>query len=244
MDLGRKKTGRRLIEIDALRGVAIMLMIVFHLVYDLGTIFDWHAFDHRDIGWRLLGTVAALLFFVLFGISSVFAAQKYQNAFWRFSIRRSAFILFFALSISLFSILTQAMPPIYFGVLHFLGVSALLAPLFLRFGMFNLAFAVVCVLIAGQISYLDSETILLLPLGNYNLTTATADYYPLFPWFGAVLLGIVCGDLLRKYEPFPVQKRPLRIIRLLALLGRHSLLIYFLHQPLLIGILWLFTIFF
>jgi uncharacterized membrane protein len=71
---------------------------------------------------------------------------------------------------------------------------------------------------------------------------ATEDYVPVIPWFGVVLIGIFLGNCL--------QRRPalqfVRTIQLpgslaagLALTGRHSLLIYMLHQPIMLGLLWI-----
>lgn len=68
----------------------------------------------------------------------------------------------------------------------------------------------------------------------------TEDYVPLLPWFGVVLLGIFAGQQLHR----PRVTRLLRMvngahgaIRALAWAGRNSLLIYLVHQPILMGLL-------
>ncbi len=230
---------KRLIEIDALRGVAILLMIAFHLMFDLQAFYDLQLSEKAIMFWRIIGMSAALLFFLLFGISSVFAFKKYHHHFWKYSLKRGLVLLFFALCISLFSIFGNMMAPIYFGVLHFLALSALLVPLFIRFVKFNLLFALICVLVGMLLKIIEIKNILLLPLGEYNLQTATADYYPLFPWFAVVLIGVASGNLLQRHKILPIIKSPFAVIQPLLFLGKHSLVIYLVHQPLLMGLLWI-----
>ncbi len=66
------------------------------------------------------------------------------------------------------------------------------------------------------------------------------DYRPMMPWFGVVLLGVVAGSALysdgERRFPWPVQI-PFAPVRQLATVGRYSLAIYLLHQPLLLAVL-------
>jgi uncharacterized membrane protein len=70
----------------------------------------------------------------------------------------------------------------------------------------------------------------------------TEDYVPLLPWFGVVLLGMTLGKYLHNKGSI---YRPIQSIwgRRLAGMGRHSLLIYMLHQPILLGGLWVLRFF-
>jgi uncharacterized membrane protein len=66
----------------------------------------------------------------------------------------------------------------------------------------------------------------------------TEDYVPLFPWMGVVFLGLALGHLLARRDfasLAPLAGAP----RWFRALGRHTLLIYMVHQPLLLGALWL-----
>ena len=66
----------------------------------------------------------------------------------------------------------------------------------------------------------------------------TEDYVPLFPWTGVLLIGIAAGHWLMRERFGPLA--PLgRVPAALRWLGRHSLVVYLVHQPLLIGLLWL-----
>jgi uncharacterized membrane protein len=75
-------------------------------------------------------------------------------------------------------------------------------------------------------------------LGFMTAKPITEDYVPLFPWIGVMLIGIAAGHALvrndfRAVAPFA------RLPGVFAWLGRHSLAVYMLHQPLLIGLLYL-----
>jgi uncharacterized membrane protein len=71
----------------------------------------------------------------------------------------------------------------------------------------------------------------------------SVDYFPVFPWFGVILMGMGLGDWL-----YPGYRRriPVRdissshFVRALAFLGQNSLAIYLVHQPVMISLLfWL-----
>ena len=78
-------------------------------------------------------------------------------------------------------------------------------------------------------------------LGWVGFMTAkpmTEDYVPLFPWMGVLLLGVALGHVLVRTR-FAVLAPLARLPLALRLLGRRSLVVYLLHQPLMIGALWL-----
>jgi uncharacterized membrane protein len=66
---------------------------------------------------------------------------------------------------------------------------------------------------------------------------ATEDYVPLFPWFGVVLVGISLGGWLTEKRRRAMQRISRACPGWLTWLGRHSLLVYMVHQPVMIGIL-------
>jgi uncharacterized membrane protein len=75
-------------------------------------------------------------------------------------------------------------------------------------------------------------------LGFMTVKPRTEDYVPLFPWAGVVLIGIAAGHaMVRSNFAFlrPLAGAP----RWFLIFGRHSLVVYMVHQPLLLGLLWL-----
>lgn len=129
---------------------------------------------------------------------------------------------------------------IVFGVLHCIGISILLAYPFLRR---PLAAAIVglCTIVAGiVIAPLTFSFPWLLPLGFSPIGFESVDYFPLLPWLGVVLLGVVIGRILysRRQRRFAIRDRlASRPARFVAWLGRHSLVIYFLHQLIIVGLI-------
>ncbi len=129
---------------------------------------------------------------------------------------------------------------IWFGVLHAIAVSlVLIRPLASR-PLVALALGL-AVIAAGNLvasPWFDGRT--LGWLGFATVKPVTEDYVPLFPWTGVMLVGVALGHALvrndfRAIAPFA------RLPRWIAWLGRHSLVVYMVHQPLLFGGLWLAT---
>lgn len=129
---------------------------------------------------------------------------------------------------------------IRFGILHFIGVSIMIAYPFLRYRWSNL---VLGVMLIGLGKYLQSQTFnlpWLVWLGFEPANHAYLDHFPLIKWFGVVLLGIFAGNLLYPAN-HPIIRLPdlsqLWPVPLLRQLGHRSLAIYLIHQPLLFAIL-------
>ena len=228
-----RHTARSRIEgLDALRGLAIVAMIVYHFCFDLRyfRITRWD-FEH-DVGW--LAARAAILssFLVIAGISAVLAERQHRPlAHW---LRHIGIIAVAALLVSGGSFLMFPRSFIWFGVLHAIALSLLLAkPLLHRPVLAALTgMAVIVTGIAYSNPLFDQPM-----LGWIGFMTAkplTEDYVPLFPWMGVLLMGVALGHAL-VHTRFTALAPLRRLPPLLRLLGRHSLIVYLLHQPLLLG---------
>jgi uncharacterized membrane protein len=136
---------------------------------------------------------------------------------------------------------------IVFGILHFIGLSIILAYPFLKFKLwdFYLPFGAFLILAGLVLSTVTFSSPWLLWLGFIPIGFYTFDYFPILPWFGIVLIGLYFGNLL---YPDSMQRFKIRdfskssLVRFLSFLGRHSLIIYFLHQPILIALLYFFVL--
>ena len=229
---------KRILALDILRGLAVLLMVMMHIVLDVYWFLGirWY-YDMMDF-WNILGRTAALTFFVVFGISAVLASNKYHGGFVWYCLKRALLLLGFALLITLATSMIKQIDTIFFGVLHFLGVSALLLPLVVRLRYFSLVLAAGSFWLGDWLYHLDSTDHWLYIFGTYTTPNlGTADWYPLFPWFGFILLGVFVGHhlhLMRFFTGFTTQNA---VLLSLALVGRHALLIYVLHQPLLVAAL-------
>ena len=233
----------RIWEIDVLRGIAIILMIIFHFLYDLNY-FHYFYIDLSIIYLTVLAYFAAALFLLLVGISLTLSYTKAQKTLtksklkWKF-LRRGFFIFSLGLLVTIVTWIYLSKGFIIFGVLHCIGISIILAFPFVRYkiGPFILGISLIVLGIFLYSFKFDFPWLLWLGFIPHNFYTV--DYFPLLPWFGAVLIGISLGNLFyaddkRKFEL--KDKTNLIIVKIIAFLGRHSLIIYLLHQVIFIGI--------
>jgi uncharacterized membrane protein len=217
----------RLLWVDALRGFAIVLMIIFHFCYDV-RYFGWVDWNiPNGSNWWALRYLIISLFTFTVGLSLALAHQRQfrQKTF----IKRLAQLLLGAACVTLMSLFIFPSAWIYFGILHFIVVGSLISVMFVKIP--KLALALGCAVLVGfWTSLLKSDW----PFEFFYqlLPRYTEDLVPLFPWLGVMLIGMGLGGLLpiNKYD---VPKNS--ITKPLAIMGRHGLIIYLIHQPLLFG---------
>lgn len=228
----------RLYLIDALRGCAIVIMVVYHFCFDLSYFgfTDWNFY--RDPFWLHARTLILSSFLLLVGVSLHLATVAGLNR--RAWLKRLAMLIGSAVLISGATWLAVGERYIFFGVLHFIAVASVLGLAFVRLGQFNWPLGAVLLLLGNfyQSTWFDEPLRRWVGLMTYK--PPTEDYVPLLPWFGVVLIGIAAGPALRSLAQQRGELKG-RVPRLLAVSGRHSLLIYLVHQPVLTGLLWLVT---
>jgi uncharacterized membrane protein len=228
--------------VDAARGVAIIMMVVYHSAYDLDAL---GGYDIRATSgnWALFADLTAGLFLFLVGVSLAISRARSGLTGWRLFgkyLARGLRVLAYGMILTgVFLVL--GMGVVAFGILHLIGVSIILAYPFLRLRFTNLILGILIFAAGRYILTLDltSESFWLLPFGVVPEGAVMPDYRPLLPWFGVVLIGlffgnVVYGDAHRPASPtnkVPVLARPL------LPLGRNSLLIYLIHQPIIVALL-------
>lgn len=227
---------KRIWELDAFRGLCVLGMVLVHFVYDVTELYalvDW-----RIPQWfHFVQRWGGVLFLLISGISATLGSR---------SVRRGLIVLCAG---ALVSAVTYGMYKfggfqkiiiIYFGVLHCLGCCMILWWFFKRLPSWLLVVLGGCMVAAGF--YLDSVVLLdqplLMPLGFVYPGFASSDYFPLLPNLGFFLLGAVLGRrVYRKKETLlPQVSEKNIIVRGLCFVGKQSLWIYLLHQPVLAGI--------
>ena len=232
----------RFIEIDTARGIAILMMVLFHTLFDL-SFFSIAPVNVSTGFWRYFAYATATLFLLIVGVSLVVshdraAAKRSGSALAKKFLLRGAGIFSLGLLVTAATWLYLGEGFIIFGILHLIGVSVMLSPLFFRFRRYNLIIGSCCILAGFFLTGIYGPW-WLLPFGIHPAGFTSVDYTPLFPWFGVVLIGIGIGNFLYTggVRQFAVPRLPDLFSAPLAFLGRHSLLIYLVHQPVIIILL-------
>ena len=232
------RNATRMPLVDVARGCGIVMMVLYHAAWDL----SWFGYLQTDVGtdplWKAFAWLTAGLFLVVVGVSLVLGTTGRGVDRGRF-LRRLAVLVAAAAAVSLATRWLFGDTWVFFGILHHIAVASVLGLAFLRLPAAATAMVALLVLAMPRmvsLSLFDLPGLQWLGLGTF--VPASNDFVPLFPWFAPVLAGIVVGRLLRsrpRLRELAARPRDGHVGRWLRLAGRHSLLIYLLHQPLLYG---------
>jgi uncharacterized membrane protein len=240
-----RAAGRRLWEIDVVRTVAIGLMVVYHVGYDVHYLAPQVALDPFDGGWRALQVTCASTFMGVVGLSYWIAHQRGRGrglggfALWRSHARRGCEVLAAALLVSLATLLALGSDDaVRFGILHLIATAMLVVlPLTVGLGVWNVFLGAGAIAVGQVIGEMGTDVTELLVLG-FDPGDPGRDWYPLLPWIGPAFVGVAIGAVLYPDgQRGPWLSGLARVPRgavAAGAPGRHSLPIYLVHQPLLI----------
>lgn len=241
---------KRIELLDELRGFAILAMIVHHFFLDVGDILQ------LDWGYKIFNELCTVqpIFWAIFIIISGICSRLSRNA-----VKRGLIVFGAGLVITF---VTVAIMPrlmgidgakIYFGILHCLGacmiITGLAMPLIekidARIGvlicavLFSATYGISSSsLLFGLIKLPTPSTNALMPLGIFNNSFESADYFALFPWLFMFLIGAFLGEYAKdgKFPSWTYKKHS----KALAFVGRNSLWFYLGHQAVLYAVLYTF----
>lgn len=217
---------RRVYWVDELRGIAILLMVIFHFCYDLryfGYV-DWNV-PNGPHWWPFRYLILTLFIFTM-GVSLSLAHG--QGIRWqKFAIRLGQLLLA-AGAITLMSVYLFPDAWIYFGILHFLAMASILGLILVQIPLAALGAGLLILLLywSGVIhsqwpfAYID------------RLPVNTEDYVPLFPWLGVTFLGVAAGSIASRIR---IGRISFWMPGWVRFAGRHGLIIYLVHQPIMFG---------
>lgn len=231
--------------LDKARGFLIINMIVYHLIYDLVFMFNvdipWFYSDYAYYWQQFIAGTLIL-------ISGVTTALSRNN------LKKGLKVLGCGLILTIGTYIFMPSETILFGILHFIGTSSLIIyflkdilikiPINIGLILFLLLFVITKNIEAGVLGIGDLHLIRLpeilhnsflgFLLGFPNTSFASGDYFPIIPWIFLIIVGFYLGMILKDKEIKERFKMPI-----LTFVGKNSLIIYMLHQPLIYGLLYL-----
>lgn len=229
----------RIAALDVARTAALAGMVLFHFTRDLEDFGLIAPGTTLGGGWAMFAKAVAGSFLFLSGMSLWLAHG--QGIRWRPFLRRLALLAGAAGLVTAATLVAVPHAFIYFGILHSIAVASVLGLAFLRLPVPVTLAASLAVLILPQVwrsAVFDAPW--LVWTGLAVTVPRTLDFEPVFPWFAPFLFGIACARMLAATGLMArLEAQPGRFWQRLGWPGRHSLAIYLLHQPVLIGAIWL-----
>ena len=249
----KRLTKDRAWELDFLRGIALLMMLFMHLSWDVRYEFGVDVFSYleKDWFWSFVHPVIVVLFVSVSGICCTLSRNNIKRGF---KLLAASVIL--TLVTSAVTIFLHIECLIIFNVLAVLTCGVFIYSLIsfiekktkansnavnVIMGLIGL-YIVIC---GCNIHYMDysTDSLLFLPVGfEIKGSPWMADYMPLFPWLGVFMIGCVIGRICYKDKKTLFAgrgKAMTAIARPVEFIGRHSLIIYLAHQPVVYVILFL-----
>lgn len=235
----------RLVEVDLLRGLAILGVVIFHIVWDLEYFGFISGVAFHPV-WLGFGRILAGTFVFLVGVSLVLAHSQSFDA--KSFLKRLLIVSTFALMITVVTWFVFPDSFIFFGILHAIAISSLVGLVFLKQPMPIVWLAIFFAYFLPRFFNSSSfDTRWLAWTGLFENSPPSNDFVPVFPWIALTLLGIALARMIElplrtSFLPENIQAKP--ALRFLTWSGKKSLPIYLVHQPLLLAIIaplsWLF----
>lgn len=236
----------RILLIDTLRGLALIAMASYHFTWDLG-FFGYIAPETATQGaWKLYARCIASSFLFLAGFSLVLA--HLQAIRWHSFGKRFGMVAGAALIISVGTLFALPDEWIHFGILHNIALSGLIGLAFLRLPPALTALFAIGIAVAGYINGYVHPGMFSSEFFNPRYLNWTGfgatpprsnDFVPLFPWLAAPLMGIAIGKLSLERGWLSGLAALQTTPNILHRAGQHSLAFYLIHQPVLIGLVYL-----
>lgn len=231
--------------IDNVRAVAFINMILYHLMFDLVYIFGVDVAWYRGTpGYIWQQAICMTLIFVS-GMSSNFSKNN---------LKRGLIIFGCGMLMTVGTWIFMPTQFIVFGILHFLGIARIIFAFTEKqigrlnkiagFVIFLVLFALTKRMPSGYLGIWDKalwelpdalyQSKLLFAVGLPHATFRSGDYFPVIPWIFLYLAGYFFFGILKERG---LEGRQFKPVKALSFIGKHTLLIYVLHQPVIYGVL-------
>lgn len=225
----------RILVLDLARSFALLCMAIFHFTFDL-EMFGYLPWGTTTVGfWYYFPRLIAGSFLFLAGVSLVLAHGR--GIRWRAFAKRFVVIAGAAAAVTVGTYYYNRSGFVLFGILHCVALCSVIGLAFLRTPvMMTLGVAAGSFAMPWYFQDVLFNARGWLWLGLSTERPWMMDYVPVLPWVAPFLLGVALGRMTR----WPMVM-PSRAVRVLAFPGQYSLIVYLIHQPILIGLIWAYT---
>ena len=231
----------RFFLIDVSRGFSVLAMICYHFYWDLGY-FGFTDLEAVTQGVSLLAAqLIGISFITIAGISG--RVLTFSNNFKAKFSKRIGRLIIISAMISIVTFLLDNNNFIFFGILHFLVICSIISLILVNVTkgyLFFLFFVVVGAISLSSITFDLPAIVSWLGLNKYP--PITNDFYPVFPWLTFYLFGFWVGHVITNRKGrflenisfiYPFNSK---LFKFLEYVGKNSLIIYILHQPILFSL--------
>ena len=226
----------RVYGLDFFRGIAIIIMVIYHvlfsLVYVYGVDLEWFKSPYfNNIGAPLIGGT----FTLISGISTRYS---------RSVLKRGLQIFLWGMVMTVVTAVAVPDLIIMFGILHLMGSCMIIAALTQKYLdkipiKIGLGVSLLLFMLTYQIprTYFGIKNPYLFPFGLLTNNFYSSDYYPIIPWIFLFIAGTYLGIYVKegKAPKFLYKSHS----ELIETIGRHTLWVYVLHQPIIVAVFWL-----
>jgi len=226
---------KRVWLIDFLRGLAVLMMIVFHSLFYL----DYFGFAKIDLYSGIIGRFQMLIPLLFIFLSGVSSKIQLKSGGKKAVLLRGLKILGMGMLITIATLILFPDNFVFFGILHLIGLCVILSVFFSEY--FALIFGTIILFISNMVNNSIVTNKYLSIFGFKYLGLNTFDYYPLIPWLGIFLLGFYSSKFILKLKPSKLNSKAISVVNWF---GRHSLIIYFSHIIILFSFFWMIKQFF
>jgi uncharacterized membrane protein len=215
----------RLHILDSTRGICVLLMVFYHILFDLEFLYQISFSFTNTLIVEFIANIVRFVFIFLVGVNSriIFLNSKSLDIYTKKQLKRFTVLLSSAILVSIATLIFASNLFIYFGVLHLVSYSIVFfiaITTFKRFTYFLLANLVLFLFLPLEYNFFYES----------SFNRASLDFFSVFPWILPAVFGYYSFDKLGKYY---IKFNSIRLL-FLEYLGKNSLVIYLLHQPIII----------
>jgi uncharacterized membrane protein len=247
---------KRIWELDFLRGLAIIMMVFDHFMFDFAYLpnyfSNFYEVNHPFFNWlndfarmywnstlRFFGReFFVLLFLLISGISFTFSKDNFKRGFKMLLVALVITGVTWIIDLTLnFGVL------IVFGVIHMFAVNTLIVALMRKYikseiillfiGMLIITFSFIYGFFTPTSTQLSLTE---LPKIIIGINSYGADHFGILPYLGIILIGTVVGKTFYSQRVSLVPQVQLSSRNIFLLTGKYSLYVYVIHQPIVLGI--------